>query len=138
MPDDGPGERLLIRLALSRATVTRARHEVAGCAAAAGLAGQALDDFVLAVNELATNAVRHGGGTGVLTLWRTGRGELACEISDGGTGIPASRLAEHDRPAPSATGGWGLWLARRLCDDVAIETGNGGTVVRVTTRIGAP
>ncbi|HWH01308.1 MAG TPA: ATP-binding protein, partial [Pilimelia sp.] len=45
--------------------VTELRHAVARCAEESGLSGHPLEDFVLAVNELATNAVRHGGGRGL-------------------------------------------------------------------------
>jgi serine/threonine-protein kinase RsbW len=63
------------------------RHSVARLCASQGLAGQRLDDFVLAVNEMMTNAVRHAGGSGMLTLWCLD-GTLRCEIADKGPGIP--------------------------------------------------
>ncbi|MFG1846398.1 ATP-binding protein [Micromonospora carbonacea] len=46
------------------ARVTALRHAVAAAARSAGLAGHGLEDFVLAVHELVTNVVRHGGGSG--------------------------------------------------------------------------
>jgi anti-sigma regulatory factor (Ser/Thr protein kinase) len=126
----------LIQLAFDGDSVTEARHAVLKSAATAGLTGQQLDDFVLAVNELTTNAVRHAGGRGEIRLWRAGDAVI-CEVADGGAGIPSGRVDGSDRPGPSATGGWGLWLTRRLCDDVAIETGPTGTIVRITTGIPA-
>lgn len=50
------------------AEVTELRHMLTSFAAGSGLSGQRLEDFVLAVNELITNAVRHGGGRGWLRL----------------------------------------------------------------------
>src|SRR5690349_6121586 len=47
------------------------------------LAGEATEELVLAVHEVATNSIRHGGGVGMLRLWRTGD-ELVCEIQDAG------------------------------------------------------
>ncbi|MFI7513483.1 hypothetical protein ACIBVK_08320 [Micromonospora echinofusca] len=41
--------------------MTALRHAVAAAARSAGLVGHGLEDFVLAVHELATNVVRHGG-----------------------------------------------------------------------------
>jgi anti-sigma regulatory factor (Ser/Thr protein kinase) len=110
------------------------RHAVASCAAAAGLAGDRLDDFVVAVNELLTNAVRHGGGIGRVALWRAD-GAVVCEVSDSGVGLPEPVPARPVRPAADQPGGWGLWLAEELTDTFRIWTGNGGTTVRVSSRV---
>ncbi|MCX4470176.1 Histidine kinase-, DNA gyrase B-, and HSP90-like ATPase [Micromonospora sp. MW-13] len=126
---------LLIAEAFDQAQVTELRHSVASCAHASGLDGQRLDDFVLAINELITNAVRHGGGRGWLRLWQQ-PGRLVCEVADNGRGISARRLDDRDRPAPDTAGGWGLWLARELSDAMEVETGAAGTTVRITAAIG--
>ncbi|MGC1213543.1 MAG: ATP-binding protein [Micromonospora sp.] len=125
---------LLIAEAFEQAQVTELRHSVASCAHAAGLSGQRLDDFVLAVNELITNAVRHGGGQGSLRLW-CGTGHLVCEVADHGGGISAHRLDNRSRPAPDTAGGWGLWLARELSDAMEVETGEAGTTVRISSTL---
>ncbi|MEV1142393.1 ATP-binding protein [Micromonospora sp. NPDC049799] len=124
----------LIAEAFDQAQVTELRHSVTSCAHAAGLGGQRLDDFVLAVNELITNAVRHGGGRGWLRLWRQS-GRLVCEVSDHGHGISAHRLNDRSRPAPDTAGGWGLWLARELSDTMEVETGTAGTLVRISAAV---
>ncbi|GIG85895.1 ATP-binding protein [Plantactinospora endophytica] len=115
--------------------VTEIRHTVTACAEAAGLDGTRLDDFVLAINELITNAVRHGGGRGWLRLWRTGQ-TLYCLVSDTGGGIGTARLDERRRPAPEIAGGWGLWLARQLSDEMLVESGPEGTTVRISAGLG--
>ncbi|RLP90287.1 MULTISPECIES: ATP-binding protein [unclassified Micromonospora] len=122
---------LLIAEAFDKAEVTEIRHSVTSCANACGLIGQRLDDFVLAVNELITNAVRHGGGRGWLRLWQE-PGVLVCEVADHGHGISAQRLGDRRRPAPDTAGGWGLWLARELTDAMEVATGTAGTTVRIT------
>ena len=48
-----------------------------------GSAWTAREDLVLAVNELATNSVRHAGGHGILRMWRDD-GALLCEVRDRG------------------------------------------------------
>ncbi|MGK5742624.1 ATP-binding protein [Micromonospora sp. URMC 103] len=126
----------LIAEAFDRAQVTELRHSVTSCAHAAGLRDQRLDDFVLAVNELITNAVRHGGGRGSLRLWRLDD-QLVCEVADQGLGISAGRLGDRSRPAPETAGGWGLWLARQLSDTMEVRSGESGTVVRIATAITA-
>ncbi|MFG3558035.1 ATP-binding protein [Micromonospora sp. NPDC047557] len=127
---------LLIAEAFEQAQVTEIRHSVTSCAHASGLDGQRLDDFVLAVNELITNAVRHGGGRGWLRLWRE-PGALCCEVADHGQGITPQRLGDRSRPAPDTAGGWGLWLARELTDAMEIATSAAGTTVRITATLAA-
>lgn len=48
-----------------------------------GLEPAELIDFTLVVSELATNSVRHGGGSGILRLWREGP-YAVCEVRDRG------------------------------------------------------
>jgi anti-sigma regulatory factor (Ser/Thr protein kinase) len=126
---------LLLREDFDGSTITALRHAVASCAAAAGLTADRLDDFVVAVNELLTNAVRHGGGGGRLTL-RHAAGRVECEVSDEGPGLtdalPDRRPA---RPATDQPGGWGLWLVEELTDAFEVVSGTGGTTVRISSRI---
>jgi serine/threonine-protein kinase RsbW len=123
---DGIGTDLLLSEDFDHGRVTALRHAVASAAAGCGLAGDRLDDFVVAVNELLTNAVRHGGGTGNVAL---------CEVTDHGSGLPEGRSAHPVRPAGDEPGGWGLWLAGRLTDSFDMTTGSIGTAVRISTRI---
>jgi anti-sigma regulatory factor (Ser/Thr protein kinase) len=114
-------------LATLRAVVTR--HAVR-----AGLLPGRIEDLVLAVNELATNSLLHGGGRGTLRLWQQD-GALVCEVRDRGTlDLP---LAGRERPAAGQVGNYGLWLVNQLCDLVEQRTlPGGGNVVRVTIRCG--
>jgi anti-sigma regulatory factor (Ser/Thr protein kinase) len=115
--------------------ITRLRHSVGALASTTGLAGQRLDDFVLAVNEMMTNAVRYAGGWGRLTLW-CADSMLECEVADEGPGIPAATLrTSHERPSTFAVSGRGLWLAQRLCDRFTIDTGPHGTRVRLAIAL---
>lgn len=132
-----PETCLLIATAFEQRQVTQLRHSAAACAHTAGLRGQRLNDFVLAVNELTTNAVRHGGGRGSLRMWRQA-GSLVCEVSDHGDGLSGRLLGDHRRPAPESVGGWGLWLARELSDTMNVASDRAGTVVRITTLLPIP
>jgi len=131
---EGIGDDVLLQEVFDHSTITALRHAVASCAAASGLVTSRLEDFVVAVNELLTNAVRHGGGGGRLTL-RRADGRVECEVSDEGPGLahPLERRGPM-RPASDQPGGWGLWLAEELTDHFEITTGAGGTTVRVSSR----
>jgi anti-sigma regulatory factor (Ser/Thr protein kinase) len=121
------------RLGLARAVVTR-------WATRFGLAPARVEDLVLAVNELATNSVVHGGGSGTLRLWEgrvaggdgVGSGALVCEVTDHGQ--IHEPLSGRARPARGQIGQFGLWLVNQLCDFVEQRTLPDGNVVRVTMR----
>lgn len=107
------------------------RRQVAAIVRAHGLK-QRVDDFVAAVNELMTNAVRHGGGAGELSLWV--QGGLVCEVRDHGRGFPAAHyLHRQRRPALSPSGGMGLWIAQQFSDAISIDSGPTGTTIRIRT-----
>jgi anti-sigma regulatory factor (Ser/Thr protein kinase) len=102
------------------------RRLVSRQAAVAGLADRRCQDFVLAVDEIVSNAVRHGGGGGRLTLW-VADGRLWFQVADRGPGMAASPAAQP--PEPSQLGGRGLWITRQVTDALETVTGPDGTVV---------
>jgi anti-sigma regulatory factor (Ser/Thr protein kinase) len=104
------------------------RLTLAALSAHAGLTRARTDDLVLAVDEVATNSVRYGGGSGTLRLWIDGDA-VVCEITDAGQIVDP--LVGRRRPAPDATGGRGLWLVHQLCDLVQIRSDGRGSVVRM-------
>jgi serine/threonine-protein kinase RsbW len=118
------------------AQVTDLRHDLRHHAEAAGLTGDALDDFVAAVNELVTNAVRHGGGRGSLRLALNGD-TLIADVSDRGEGF-AGRVPAPAVPPADVPGGRGILLARRLTDTLMISDGPDGVTVTVTRCLTAP
>ncbi|GAA3922659.1 anti-sigma factor RsbA family regulatory protein [Streptomyces gulbargensis] len=96
-------------------------------AARLGLAGQRLGDAELAVAELTTNSVVHGGGRGTLTIG-TEAGHLVCEVRDAGR--LTDPLAGRRPPQPGQIGGRGLMLVHYVADLVRVHTGDAGTTVR--------
>jgi len=98
----------------------------------AGLSRLGVDSLTVAVNEIATNSQRHGGGRGLLRLW-TQDGSVVCEVSDAGL-ITGSPLLGRTFPPMEQRRGRGLWLVNQLCDLVQIRSGPGGTVIRLHLR----
>jgi serine/threonine-protein kinase RsbW len=119
-----------------RSSLAALRGELFRYGAAHGLTDLALANFVLAVNEITTNAVRYAGGQGQLRLWRQD-GELRCRVSDDGRGIPPRYLEASGRPDPLHVSGHGLWLARHICAGVEIETSR-TTGTRILLRYPVP
>lgn len=108
--------------------VRRMRRLAADAAVQAGLAKGRADDLVLAVSEIVTNSVRHGGGSGTFAIWVSGAGVI-CEVAD--TGRIEHPLAGRQRPGPDQAGGRGLWLVNQLCDLVQIRVAAQGSTVRI-------
>ena len=118
----------LVDRTFGREDITLARHGVSECLVRIGLAGERLQSYVLAINEVITNVVLHGGGFGRLVLRLDGT-SVWCEVTDSGRGIPAEFLSDRRQPGAFQVGGRGLWLAHRLCDEVTVATGPIGTSI---------
>jgi serine/threonine-protein kinase RsbW len=125
------GAHLVLACGFDVNSLAAVRHEIVAHAPRFGLAEPHLSDFILAVNEVTSNAVRHGGGKGRLRLWQS-LINLVCAVDDEGADPPgeiARRTREQVDPPVGAEGGRGLWLARRLCDTVSITATAAGTSV---------
>lgn len=124
-----------------RETLPGLRSAVRAEAVAAGMPGNQADDVMLAVHELAANAVRHGGGAGRLRM-ATAAGELHCHVSDAG---PSGGGACSPGGNAVALRQWliqpghGLWLVRDIADRLTIAPGPAGSEVSaVFTLPGSP
>lgn len=93
-----------------------------------GLDESSVGDLVIAVNEIATNGVRHGSPKARLRMWIES-GHLCAEVHDNGHWVPTD--AGADPPSSDAEGGMGLWVTRQICSSVRIDTGDQGTTVRL-------
>jgi len=110
----------------------RFRRSVARVAADALMPAARVDDLVLAVNELASNTIYHGGGLGKLRIWRDGETVL-CEVID--RGRITEPLVGRIQPTPEQWTGRGLWLVNQLCDLTQIRSNAAGSVVRLHMRL---
>jgi anti-sigma regulatory factor (Ser/Thr protein kinase) len=127
---DAPVDALVV--AYDATTLGKARALVSRRAAVAGFRPSALADLVFAVNEVATNSIRHGGGAGTLRLWLDDD-RLLCELRDSGH-FQHQPLVGRERPTADPSGPRGLWLANQLCDLVQVRSFPTGAVVRLHMR----
>lgn len=110
--------------------LARIRHFVLDRALAAGLGQDRADDLCLAVSELAANSIDHGGGDGVLRMWRE-PDRLVVEVSD--SGVLDDPLVGRVDPTLEQARGRGLWIAHQVCDLLQIRRTPRGTVFRAVT-----
>jgi anti-sigma regulatory factor (Ser/Thr protein kinase) len=95
-----------------------------------GFTGEAADDIILAVTEIATNGLAHGTAPVRLRVWHRGD-TLVAQLDDRG-GQTLAPDAGYRRPDAGTTpGGRGLWLARQLADSVLTHSEPGRTSVRL-------
>jgi anti-sigma regulatory factor (Ser/Thr protein kinase) len=102
-----------------------------------GVASEAAEEVVLALNEATTNAILYGstGGQPVQVVVHVDDDVVEASVLDHGPEPPAGRPEAHDDPG---AGGRGLWLLRRLVDEVRLERVGLGTRVTLRRAIGPP
>ena len=123
----GDGESLALDQAFDGDSLYTLRAAVAAHGSQAGLSVGRTRDLVLAVHELAANAVRHGAGQGRLRLWAA-HDTVRCEVTDEGAPDAADPALWQAEP------GHGLWLVRRIADSASVRSGASGTIAAVIFR----
>jgi anti-sigma regulatory factor (Ser/Thr protein kinase) len=111
------------------------RHAVGQVLSTLGGSPDLAEDLHLAIDEMSSNAVRHGGPPVRLRLWGSAQ-RVVCTISDRGPGMDdpfAGYGPAHGTDL--SQGGMGLWLARQLCDHVDVIDNGAGLTVRLTTAL---
>jgi anti-sigma regulatory factor (Ser/Thr protein kinase) len=121
-------------LPVDRRGLWDARQVAVAEAHRAGLMRDRVDDFELAVNELLTNSIEHGGGHGALRVWLDD-GHLVAEVRD--SGHLDDPMVGRRPPAPGQPRGRGLFLVNHLADLVRIYSGSWGTAIRIFMTHGA-
>jgi anti-sigma regulatory factor (Ser/Thr protein kinase) len=119
-----------LRLPATRAELGTARERAHEAATAFGLDPAGCYEFVFAINEAVTNAIRHGAPDedGLITIRFSSEGDrLTCAVQDEGTFTtpvqPVHHRAEHGR---------GLALMAKLVDDLQLAVKPGSTIVRLS------
>ncbi len=137
-PFDAPLEEPpagVARVGFTADTLLNLRGEAARFALRNGMPAGRTAQFVTALNEIATNSILHGGGSGTIRMWRQA-GKVIAEIHD--AGVFDRPLADRHTPEDGTIDARGLWLANQLCDLVQIRRMNDGTVFRLHVKTGDP
>jgi serine/threonine-protein kinase RsbW len=120
------------RVPASAAQLHQVRRCVEEAASGFGLGHTERYEFVFAVNEAVTNAIRHGrpfpDGTIVLAIDADGD-TLTCSVSDQGR-----FESPPSTPDKFAEGGRGLAAISHVMDDVQLSTSPDGTTIRLHKR----
>ena len=109
------------------------RRFVATVAASLGVSPERVGSLVMAVNEVASNALEHGGGSGRITLHRAGH-RIVCDVTDDSPNATVDWFAGYQPPDPAQPRGHGLWVARQLTEFLQIHPTATGTTVRLHHR----
>ena len=119
--------------------VVRARDTVRRAALQAGLAGERIDDLVVAVSEACTNAMEaqlRAGSTSPIEVTCTADGAtFEVQVHDHGDGFEPSTVARRP-PLPDphhldVERGWGIELMRSLVDELVFDVTGRGMCVRL-------
>lgn len=108
------------------AEIPAVRQSALAWALDAGMAEDAAHEFLIAIYEIASNAVEHGGGRGIGRFWSAANC-LYCEVWSAQP-IVNPLIAGYRPPGAAQERGRGLWLARQICERVTIRNNGGATV----------
>lgn len=131
------GGRLALDQAFDADTLHELRKAVLAEAVAAGVPEDRAAEVMLAVHELAANAVIHGGGGGRARM-RVAAGELYCQVSDAG---PGSIDGDTRRGGGGGAESWpvqpgrGLWLVRKVAGNMSVASDPAGSEVTVVFAV---
>ena len=112
-------------------TLLELRRAIADDPALGSLSAERRSDLVFAINEAASNAMKHGNVGCMTRIWHDGD-EVVTEVSSR-SGID-DVMAGRRRPAVDALDGRGLWLINQLCDLVELRSGTSGTTLRMHVK----
>lgn len=110
-----------------------ARRATRNLIASSSLDAAAGEGLIGAVSEVVTNGTMHGRPPVHVQGWLTAMAATVtvCDAGDGPTDADAGREPALRDPGE---GGFGLWLARQMCSEVAMGRCDDGFTVRLVAR----
>ena len=144
-PPAGEADDLVLELHATPADIGQAQEAVREFCAARALPAAAVDDLILALDELLANIIEHGyrrDPAGTIRLRARGSGDtLELEIRDRAPAFDPLTAAPPDLSSPfsqRAVGGLGIHLARSVTDAIEYTREAGENRLRLTKRVPSP
>ncbi len=122
-----PVSEFIFKIPGHTANLELVRDFVKRVAQSCGFSGRDVDDIALAVDEACANVLAHGAARKARQIdvrVQNRDDRLAIVVLNRGAGIPAERLESdgiQERVQQHLPGGLGLYLIRRLMDEVRLE-----------------
>lgn len=141
-PQDEAAAPAVLDQCFDAGSLSALRASTQACAAQAGMPAERATDLVIALHELAANAVRHGAGSGRLRIWDHA-GALYCRVDDDGSAdgppgpIGAGSASQNLADRWPRERGHGLWLARQVADQLTLRSESSGTSAVITFSLSA-
>jgi PAS domain S-box-containing protein len=125
----GVGERLDLTLASDARELAGLRRTLRNWLVVKGMEPEVVSELVVAVNEVAGNAIEHAYGPGDAHF------EVRAHTADG---VVTIEVVDEGRWRPPVAGnrGRGLGIADQLTDELRVDRSERGTTVRMVRRIG--
>jgi anti-sigma regulatory factor (Ser/Thr protein kinase) len=119
---------MALNQAFNADTLSPLRKAVLRVATEVGMTSARAADVVLTVHELAANAVRYGGGAGVVRMSADPEG-LHCQVTDAGPSDVDGQASQGDDEPWPLIPGHGLWLVHKVADCVSVVRSRGRSKV---------
>ena len=92
-----------------------------------------VENLVLAVSEVVTNAYKYGKAPACMRVW-TGASRTVVTVADQGPG-PKDPFAGLMPVASNASAGFGLWIAHQSCSHVSLYRDASGFMIRLVAGV---
>lgn len=124
-------EPIILEIPSRSEYVLLARLVVTQAGQVAGFGPEDIYDLKLAITEAVTNAIRHARVASIKIEYLVRPQEVEISVIDAGGGFDAESIARD----PNNRGGFGLAVIGNLVDEVALDSGSGGTRLTMIRRI---
>ncbi|HVL02833.1 MAG TPA: sensor histidine kinase, partial [Acidimicrobiales bacterium] len=106
-----------------------ARHAVTEMSGRTNLSSGEVDDMIVAVSEVVTNAILHGRPPATVRVWAA-PDRMVVTVHDLGPGPSDPFVGLVPTARAGGEGGFGLWIAHQLCRRVTLDADDDGFTVR--------
>ena len=131
------GEKLVLECPARRSSAPTIRRALRSYLRQRSVDERAVRDVVLAAGEALNNAIAHAGAADspIMVSAAVHGGRASVEVRDAGRGFETRGLDASRCPGGDSSRGRGLFLIHSVMDELRVESGSGGTTVRMARRV---